>query len=52
MSLDMFKLQGLVALVTGGNRGLGLVMAQALSEAGADVVVTSREEVRAQESAA
>jgi NAD(P)-dependent dehydrogenase (short-subunit alcohol dehydrogenase family) len=52
MYLDMFKLDGRVALITGGNRGLGFVMAQALAEAGADVVVTSRQIGKAQESAA
>jgi short subunit dehydrogenase len=44
MSLDIFKLDGRVALITGGNRGLGFAMAKALAEAGADVVVTSRQE--------
>src|SRR6266567_1081961 len=48
MSLDVFKLDGRVALITGGNRGLGLAMAKA----GADVVVTSRQKERALESAA
>src|SRR5207302_8301863 len=52
MSLDVFKLDGRVALITGGNRGLGFAMAQALAEAGADVVVTSRQIGKAQESAA
>lgn len=52
MYLDMFKLAGRVALITGGNRGLGFVMAQALAEAGADVVVTSRQTGKAEESAA
>jgi NAD(P)-dependent dehydrogenase (short-subunit alcohol dehydrogenase family) len=51
MYLDMFKLDGRVALITGGNRGLGFVMAQALSEAGASVAVTSRQNERANESA-
>lgn len=51
MSLDIFKLDGRVALITGGNRGLGFAMAQGLAEAGADVVVTSREQKKAQESA-
>ncbi|MFC5653711.1 SDR family NAD(P)-dependent oxidoreductase [Paenibacillus solisilvae] len=41
-SLDLFKLDGRVALITGGTGGLGLVMAQALAEAGATVVITSR----------
>jgi NAD(P)-dependent dehydrogenase (short-subunit alcohol dehydrogenase family) len=47
MSLDVFKLDGRIALVTGGTRGLGLVMAQALAEAGADIIVTSREKGKA-----
>jgi NAD(P)-dependent dehydrogenase (short-subunit alcohol dehydrogenase family) len=51
MVLEMFQLNGRVALVTGGNRGLGFAMARALAEAGADVVLTSRDEERAQESA-
>ena len=52
MSLDIFKLDGRVALITGGNRGVGFAMAQALAEAGADVVVTSRKQEKAEESAA
>ena len=52
MSLDIFKLDGRVALITGGNRGLGFAMAQALAEAGADVVVTSRQQEKALQSAA
>lgn len=52
MSLDIFRLDGRVALVTGGSRGLGFVMAQALAEAGASVVVTSRQLENAQASAA
>jgi NAD(P)-dependent dehydrogenase (short-subunit alcohol dehydrogenase family) len=52
MSLEIFKLDGRVALVTGGNRGLGFVMATALAEAGADVVVTSRHKQNAEASAA
>jgi len=51
MSLDVFKLDGRVALITGGNRGLGFAMAKALAEAGADVVVTSRQLEKAQQSA-
>jgi 2-deoxy-D-gluconate 3-dehydrogenase len=42
MILDAFELHGKVALVTGGNRGLGQAMAIALAEAGAEVAVTSR----------
>ncbi len=52
MSLDVFKLDGRVALITGGNRGLGFAIAQALAEAGANVVVTSRQKEKALESAA
>lgn len=39
---QLFDLTGRVALVTGGSRGLGLEMAEALGEAGAKVVVTAR----------
>ncbi|MBI3961235.1 MAG: glucose 1-dehydrogenase [Deinococcus sp.] len=42
MSLDMFRLDNRVALVTGASKGLGLDMAKALAEVGADVIVTSR----------
>ncbi|WP_054950692.1 SDR family oxidoreductase [Numidum massiliense] len=39
---DMFKLNGKTALVTGGGRGLGAQIAEALAEAGANVVLCSR----------
>ncbi len=38
----MFDLSGQVAVVTGGSKGLGLEMATALAEAGADVVLGAR----------
>jgi NAD(P)-dependent dehydrogenase (short-subunit alcohol dehydrogenase family) len=43
-SLELFDLSGKNALVTGGGRGLGRMMAQALAEAGSNVAVGSRDE--------
>jgi NAD(P)-dependent dehydrogenase (short-subunit alcohol dehydrogenase family) len=40
----MPKLDGKVALVTGGTSGLGLAAATALAKEGADVYITSRRE--------
>ena len=39
--LDLFRLDGKVALVTGCNRGMGKAMAVSLAEAGADIVGVS-----------
>ena len=43
-ALDLFNLAEKNALVTGGGRGLGKIMASALAEAGANVAVGSRDE--------
>jgi NAD(P)-dependent dehydrogenase (short-subunit alcohol dehydrogenase family) len=48
---DLFRLDGRRALVTGGSKGLGFVFAQALAEAGADVVINSRNAAECQQAA-
>jgi NAD(P)-dependent dehydrogenase (short-subunit alcohol dehydrogenase family) len=42
MSVDLFKLHGKTAWITGGTKGLGLQMANALASVGANIIVTSR----------
>ena len=42
MTVSIFDLTGKVALITGGNGGIGLGMARALAQAGADVCIWGR----------
>ena len=48
----LFDLTGRTALVTGGSRGLGLQIAEALGEAGAKILLTSRKAADLEEAAA
>jgi gluconate 5-dehydrogenase len=48
----LFDLTGRFALVTGGSRGLGLQMAEALGEAGAKIMLTSRKAADLEEAVA
>lgn len=48
----LFDLTGRTALVTGGSRGLGLTMAEALGEFGARVIVTARKQAELDEAVA
>jgi NAD(P)-dependent dehydrogenase (short-subunit alcohol dehydrogenase family) len=50
--LDAFRLDGRVAVVTGGHRGIGLALARALGEAGARVAVAVRDPEAAADAAA
>jgi NAD(P)-dependent dehydrogenase (short-subunit alcohol dehydrogenase family) len=49
---QLLSLEGKTALVTGGSRGLGLQIAEALGEAGARLMLTSRKAADLEESAA
>jgi NAD(P)-dependent dehydrogenase (short-subunit alcohol dehydrogenase family) len=49
--LDMFRLDGRVAIVTGASSGLGVAFAVALAEAGADVALGARRAERLKETA-
>lgn len=43
-SLNIFSLEGKIALVTGGGSGIGFYIAQCLAQAGAQLVITGRRE--------
>lgn len=52
MAENLFDLTGKVALVTGGNSGLGLAFASGLARAGADVIIWGRRDDRNREAVA
>lgn len=46
MSLSLFSLEGKIALVTGSGQGIGLALAEGLSDAGAHVVLNGRDKAK------
>tara|TARA_A100001037_G_scaffold288715_1_gene299668 strand:- start:431 stop:1198 length:768 start_codon:yes stop_codon:yes gene_type:complete len=52
MSTEIFRLDGKVAMITGGSKGLGLAMANALASVGADIAINSRNQVEVEAAAA
>jgi len=52
MLKNLFDLTGKIAVVTGGSRGLGLGLAEALGEYGAEVVLISRKQADLEEAVA
>jgi len=49
--IDQFRLDGQVALITGGTKGLGYAMASGLASAGANVAIVSRNHDEAEQQA-
>src|SRR5216117_2874979 len=49
--MTLFELKGQVAIVTGGNGGIGLGMARGLAKAGARLVVAARNEEKSNSAA-
>ena len=49
MPKNLFDLSGKTAIVTGGNGGLGLGMAKGMAEAGANIVIAARNEIKTAE---
>ena len=52
MTIELFDLGGKVAIVTGGNGGIGLGMAVGLAQAGATVAIVGRNETKSQSAVA
>ena len=52
MKQELFNLHGKVAIVTGGNGGIGLGMAQGLADAGAAVAIVARNEAKSNDAVA
>ena len=52
MTTALFDLRGTVAIITGGNGGIGLGMARGLAEAGADIAIVGRNEAKSTAAAA
>lgn len=50
--MDVFNLRGQTAVITGGSKGLGLEMANALAKAGANIVLAARTEADVRRAAA